>query len=144
MCLLCDTDSIGKEKEYSPALKVAADVLSAILTFSCSAVVVGTSIPLGSLGFWLLGISAYGRYWQKIRESRRHGKIKAFLPLVNSALHRRPCHGFTPGNAAAFLSLHPGSHNRFPSSLVPQCITFPLFNEKYGTSIQTIYKPQAR
>ena len=38
MCLLSDTDSIGTEKEHNAAVKVAADLLSAILTFSCSAV----------------------------------------------------------------------------------------------------------
>lgn len=38
MCLLCGTHSIGTAKEHGPAVKVAADLLSAILTFSCSAV----------------------------------------------------------------------------------------------------------
>lgn len=134
----------GKRRNTVLLWRLLADMLSAILTCSCSAVVVGTSISLGSLRFWLLGMFSLWEVLAEDWESRRYGKIKAFLPLVNSALCRRPCHDFTSGNVAAFLSLHPGSHNHFPSLLVPQCITFPLFNEKYSTSIQRIYKPQAR
>lgn len=44
MCLLCDTDSTGTEKERSPAVKVAADLLSAMLTFYALQFLVGTSI----------------------------------------------------------------------------------------------------
>lgn len=44
MCLLCDTDSTGTEKKRSPAVRVAADLLSAMLTFYALQFLVGTSI----------------------------------------------------------------------------------------------------
>ena len=50
MCLLCDTDSTGTETEIpqdnprSPAVRVAADLLSAMLTFYALQFLVGTSI----------------------------------------------------------------------------------------------------